>query len=63
MSSWFIIKPRLQSREFVRLPQVEAPTGCNSSNHTLANFGRTQGHTVVWLGSGPEVVLDAVSRD
>ena len=34
---------------------------CNSSSHVLANFG-SKGRSVVWLGSGPDVVLDAVKR-
>ena len=35
----------------------------NCASHVLANFGRTQGRTMVWLGSGPEDVLDIVLRD
>lgn len=36
---------------------------CNNSSHVLANYGRTQGRIAVWLGSGPDAVLDAVKRD
>ncbi|KAM3208041.1 hypothetical protein ACQJBY_063004 [Aegilops geniculata] len=36
---------------------------CNNSSHVLANFGRTQGRIAVWLGSGPDLVLDAVKHD
>ena len=36
---------------------------CNNSSHGLANFGRTQGRIVVWLGSGPDAILDAVKHD
>ena len=36
---------------------------CNLASHSLANFGRTQHRTVVWLGSGSEVVRDIVERE
>lgn len=36
---------------------------CNSSSHVLAKFGRTQDGTAIWLGLGPDVVLDAVKHD
>ncbi|KAI4973604.1 hypothetical protein ZWY2020_041385 [Hordeum vulgare] len=35
----------------------------NSASHFMANFGRSQCRTAVWLGSGPNEVLDVVGRD
>lgn len=35
----------------------------NSASHVMANFGRSQAQTAVWLGSGPEEVIDIVRRD
>ena len=31
---------------------------CNGVSHAMANFGRGQGRTMVWLGSAPDEVLD-----
>lgn len=35
----------------------------NNASHFMANFGRTQCRTVVWLGSGPVGVLHIVEQD
>ena len=35
----------------------------NSASHSMANFGRANGRTMVWLGSGPEEVLNVALRD
>ena len=36
---------------------------CDGTSHFMANFGRLQGRTAVWLCSGPEEVLKIVGRD
>ena len=35
----------------------------NNASHFLANFGRSQCRTVVWLGSGPDELLDIAGHD
>ena len=35
----------------------------NIASHYMANFGRTSGRTTVWLGSGPEDVVNVCERD
>ena len=35
----------------------------NGASHAMANFGRGQGRTMVWLGLAPSEVLDIVLRD
>jgi hypothetical protein len=35
----------------------------NSASHSLANYGRLNNHTDVWLGSGKDSLLDALLRD
>ena len=35
----------------------------NNASHFMANFGRLQGRTAVWLSPGPEEVLNIVGRD
>jgi ribonuclease HI len=35
----------------------------NSASHSLANYGRLNNHTDVWLGFGRDSLLDALLRD
>ncbi|KAE8774639.1 hypothetical protein D1007_52870 [Hordeum vulgare] len=35
----------------------------NCVSHAMASFGRSQGRTMVWLGSAPDEVLCIASRD
>jgi ribonuclease HI len=35
----------------------------NSASHSLANYGRLNNHTDVWLGSGSDSLLDALLKD
>jgi hypothetical protein len=35
----------------------------NVASHMLAGYGRLNDHTAVWLGIGPEPILDALVRD
>uniref|UniRef100_A0ACD5Z5K1 Uncharacterized protein n=1 Tax=Avena sativa TaxID=4498 RepID=A0ACD5Z5K1_AVESA len=39
------------------------PRSQNVASHLLAQFGRLNNHTAVWLGSGPESILDSLIRD
>jgi ribonuclease HI len=51
----------LLSDRIVRISKV--PRSHVSSGHLLASFGRLNDHTTVWLGSGPEAILDSLLRD
>ncbi|VAI83937.1 unnamed protein product [Triticum turgidum subsp. durum] len=35
----------------------------NKASDSLASFGRTQGRTMTWIGSGPSEVLELVATD
>ena len=35
----------------------------NQASDLLAHFGRLEKRTVVWLGSGPDEILDLILRD
>ncbi|KAK1667422.1 hypothetical protein QYE76_055581 [Lolium multiflorum] len=42
---------------------VKIPRSQNVASHLLAGYSRLNGHTAVWLGIGPEPILDALLRD
>jgi ribonuclease HI len=42
---------------------VKIPRSQNVASHLLAGYSRLNGHTDVWLGIGPEPILDALLRD
>jgi hypothetical protein len=54
-------KRLIASDRIVRINKVNRSQ--NIASHLLAKFRRLNNRTDVWLGSGPEIILDSLLRD